>query len=393
MLKTLRNLIIIILFPTLLGCNQKSITDEPPVFKAFLSSMVPSDSLTMRWSPKAEALPLLPVDAGLEASLSLGPEGTTGINVRLERSPGQTFYDRMLLDLDRNGVFDEEALTTTPSEIRHRMWSSFETVIDIPFKDQDAQELVSIPYGLSLWYVVDPREEEEAPVLRYTRTGWMQGEVTIGTTTAHILLTESKVDGDFTEEDSWALALPDSVAKLRHHSYARSAQEHAWLGEKAFKLVHIEHSGRYLEVAPFDPGMTRAEEIAINDKLVIDRQAPRSGRSVAFEHDFAAASVQARSENKLLFIDFETTWCGPCKTMDQWVYTADTVVEATNHLIAVKVDGDDFPELAERFSVTAYPTMLIVESNDGVIRRREGYQGVLEMTEFLSGSLDTDLTE
>jgi len=74
---------------------------------------------------------------------------------------------------------------------------------------------------------------------------------------------------------------------------------------------------------------------------------------VAFLNDFAAAEELARAEGKSLFLDFETEWCGPCHVMDEWVYTADVVVDA---------DG-------------------------AVLRRAAGYRSVAEMVEFLSGVL------
>ncbi len=33
---------------------------------------------------------------------------------------------------------------------------------------------------------------------------------------------------------------------------------------------------------------------------------------------------KAQKENKYIFVDCYTTWCGPCKKMDQEVYLNDT---------------------------------------------------------------------
>jgi len=111
-----------------------------------------------------------------------------------------------------------------------------------------------------------------------------------------------------------------------------------------------------------------------------------SGRTVAFLHDFAEAQALAREEAKALFVDFETTWCGPCKTMDEWVYTADDVVDASQSVVAVKVDGEEHPDLKDRFGVAGFPTMILLSSVGEELRRASGYVNVAAMAEFLKGS-------
>ena len=85
-----------------------------------------------------------------------------------------------------------------------------------------------------------------------------------------------------------------------------------------------------------------------------------------------------------------TSWCGPCKQMDEWVYTADSVVDAASSLISAKVDGDDFPDIAKRFDVSGYPTMIRLEPNGEITGRLVGYQNVETMTTFLSGRISSD---
>src|SRR5687767_5878813 len=50
---------------------------------------------------------------------------------------------------------------------------------------------------------------------------------------------------------------------------------------------------------------------------------------------------KAKKENKYIFLDCYTTWCGPCKWMDKDVYTNDTVGQFFNEkFISVKVQMD-----------------------------------------------------
>jgi thiol:disulfide interchange protein len=179
------------------------------------------------------------------------------------------------------------------------------------------------------------------------------------------------------------LASRDSAADILNAGYARSLEEHAWLFENPYRVTEIDPSGRRVLLAPFDPGMTRIEEAEMNDHLAVDRKAARSGRTVSFLHDFEEAEALARRERKALFVDFETTWCGPCKVMDEWVYTADDVVDASAFVVSVKVDGDERLDLKEKFEVTGFPTMILVGADGEELRRAAGYVNVADMTEFM----------
>jgi thiol:disulfide interchange protein len=94
----------------------------------------------------------------------------------------------------------------------------------------------------------------------------------------------------------------------------------------------------------------------------------------------------ARETGKPLFVDFETTWCGPCKIMDEWVYTADDVVNASLSVVAVKVDGDEHLDLKERFGVSGFPTMILLGPVGEELKRASGYVNVVAMTKFLDSS-------
>ena len=338
----------------------------------------------MRWSPYGQQLPLVESNGGMEAFLELGPDGTQPISLRLVKSEGSEFFDGLFIDLNRDGSFDStELVETEVSESRNKFWSSFDAVVGIPVIDPETGRQAVNPYALSLWYVEDPRVPEGEPVIRFSRNGWMEGTLTLDGVDAVMLVTESAMDGIFLPDDAWALASADSAAAIFESGYSRSLGEHAWLFDTAYKVVQVDPSGRRAYVVPFDPGMTRAEEIAMNDDLAVDRNAPRSGRNVAFLHDFEEAEAAARAQGKPLFVDFETTWCGPCKIMDEWVYTADGVVDAAQAVVAVKVDGDERLDLKNRFGVTGFPTMILLDAEGEEMGRASGYVNVADMTEFL----------
>ena len=71
---------------------------------------------------------------------------------------------------------------------------------------------------------------------------------------------------------------------------------------------------------------------------------------------------KAKSENKHVFIDFYTTWCGPCKKLEEVTYQDAKVVDFLNKIIAVKWDAEkgDGETLAKKFNIGAYPTLILL---------------------------------
>jgi len=365
------------------GCG--SPTDDDSIITARLEPGAFTGERALRWSPKAASVALVESAGTLEGNILLGTQDGGPFSVKLEKSEGAAFFDVLFIDQNRDGEYSEsERLLTTPKEIRNKMWSSFTSSLNVTITDSESGLVVVNPYPLSLWYVEDPREESQDHALRFTRSGWMQGTVMLEGIEAHIRVSESELDGVFDMDDEWTLALPDSVGNLFQFDHHRPAKRHAWLGENAYRLVSVDLSGRTATLEPIDPGVTRAKEALDDDQTRVDRMAPHSGEMVAFSHDFAEAEERAAKEGKHLFIDFETVWCGPCKTMEEWVYSADAVVDASRDLVSVKVDGDDFPEIGDRFEVAAYPTMILMSPEGEVTGRLVGYQGVEAMATFLS---------
>lgn len=91
------------------------------------------------------------------------------------------------------------------------------------------------------------------------------------------------------------------------------------------------------------------------------------------------ALTKAKVENKLLFVDVCTSWCGPCKRMARDVFTREKVgMYFNSNFISYKIDAEQGvgPKIKERYGVEAYPTFLFLDGNGKLIYKLVGFHDV-----------------
>lgn len=99
-------------------------------------------------------------------------------------------------------------------------------------------------------------------------------------------------------------------------------------------------------------------------------------------HTFAEAMEKAKAENKLVFMDCYTTWCGPCRMMAAQVFTQQKVGDYFNeHFVSLKMDMEkgEGITLGKKYGVTAYPTMLILDTQGNVMHTMVGSRSAEEL--------------
>ncbi len=87
---------------------------------------------------------------------------------------------------------------------------------------------------------------------------------------------------------------------------------------------------------------------------------------------FNEAIQKAKKENKLIFLDAYAVWCGPCKMMDRTTFKDEKVGTVFNkNFINIKIDMEkgEGPEIARKYQVRAYPTMMLI-NGDGKVEKR-----------------------
>jgi thioredoxin-related protein len=106
--------------------------------------------------------------------------------------------------------------------------------------------------------------------------------------------------------------------------------------------------------------------------------------------------AKAKAENKLIFVDCYTTWCGPCKKLDAEVFPNPEVGEFFNkHFVNLKVQMDTTKndteyirewwivgqEWHKTYGVWAYPSFLVFDSNGEIADRGVGFSPVAQFLE------------
>jgi thioredoxin 1 len=88
------------------------------------------------------------------------------------------------------------------------------------------------------------------------------------------------------------------------------------------------------------------------------------------------ALATAKKENKLIFIDAFTSWCGPCRLLKANTFTNKQVGDYFNaHFICVAVNTEkgEGVDIAQKYQITHFPTMIIADSNGNRITFTVGY--------------------
>lgn len=100
-------------------------------------------------------------------------------------------------------------------------------------------------------------------------------------------------------------------------------------------------------------------------------------REINFKHDtpFSEVLAEAKKQQKLIFFDAYTSWCGPCKVMANTVFKTDSVADFFNQtFVNLKVDMEkgEGPALQKRFGVSAYPTLLFIDGDGNLVHKIVG---------------------
>ncbi|MBD1832362.1 MULTISPECIES: thioredoxin [Cyanophyceae] len=98
---------------------------------------------------------------------------------------------------------------------------------------------------------------------------------------------------------------------------------------------------------------------------------------MATKKQFSSFQELLSSSQKLILVDFYATWCGPCQMMASILDQVNT--RMSDRVQVVKVDTDNYPELATNYQVHALPTLVLFKNGQQVDR----IEGVLPAEQLI----------
>ena len=130
--------------------------------------------------------------------------------------------------------------------------------------------------------------------------------------------------------------------------------------------------------------MTRVRNICLWGLAVLAATAGARGQSIVWQPWSNQVWAQAKREHKLVLLDLEAVWCHWCHVMDATTYRDPEVAALiAKHYLAVKVDQDARPDLANRYQDFGWPATVIYAADGSEIIKKRGYISPVGMRRFL----------
>jgi hypothetical protein len=338
--------------------------------------------------------------------VSLGETKGVPFYAALDRSPEGSFHD--VLHIDRNRDLD---LTNDGEPVRGRtstLWSSGDKLVeftgvtlDVPYTVDGKEERE--PYTCLFYYVARP--EGRPKTVQVERDGWRQGLLVLGETGFVVALVDDDSDGQYTNGDSWVLRpVDEDRGLLLAADSTRSMLFPSWSKDQkwAVDVKSVDPAGRSLvaEVRPakesehdYFTRIAAARQSPEERRLKLDPLRPKAKDGQAIDwitgKDAAYALDIARRANvrKPVLLEFSAPGCEWCARMEQFTYRDREVVQLAGRFVCAKIAFAPGTADAMKHSVSATPTLIVLDVEGTEIARQNGFARPTELAAWLKSAL------
>lgn len=107
--------------------------------------------------------------------------------------------------------------------------------------------------------------------------------------------------------------------------------------------------------------------------------------------NFEEIKQQAKDEDKIIFIKCYTKWCRTCKYMKRNVFPDQQLAKYFNaNFVSAKLnmEKEENFDVAKKYEVVAYPTLLFLDTEGNVLLRIEGGPSAEELVKAAHNIID-----
>lgn len=94
--------------------------------------------------------------------------------------------------------------------------------------------------------------------------------------------------------------------------------------------------------------------------------------SITWNTDFETAQQLAATSNKMMMIAFFTDNCPDCQWIECHVYGRAPIIAASQRIVALKINAEHQPQIARRYAVKKYPTIIWTDATGQEKHRFDG---------------------
>jgi len=116
--------------------------------------------------------------------------------------------------------------------------------------------------------------------------------------------------------------------------------------------------------------------------------APPAPAGVDWLGDYSLALEEALLTRRPVLLTFYTTWCGWCRKLEATTFKDEGFSAMVQHVVPVRVDGDQERGLVGLFQIRSYPTTVVIDRRGREIGRLIGYYPPAEFVRHIQNALD-----
>lgn len=109
-----------------------------------------------------------------------------------------------------------------------------------------------------------------------------------------------------------------------------------------------------------------------------------AAQDITWHHTLPEALATAKKDQNLVLADFNAPWCGWCTKLDQDTLSNPKVQARLRDFTLVKIDTDQYPDIARHYNISGLPTTMILDAGGKVLHSQDGYMEPAQYLQFLA---------